>query len=141
MSYMGRWLGVLLIGGGVAVGVYAKRQEAQAHVAAAQARDRATAEAAAAETARLDAEAHAFEKQAVEAAAVKPLNNAINDHIDGATLVDLFEHEDWWAPYRADVVAVRVIVGDGLLGSFGKIELGEADAEVVRGARVNDVAS
>src|SRR5204863_2707384 len=82
-----------------------------------------------------------FEGKAVEAAAVKPLNAAINDHIDGATLVDLFEHEDWWAPYRGDVVAVRVIVGDGLLGTYGKVELGEADADVVRGARTRNVAS
>jgi hypothetical protein len=140
----GRWkalVGVALIAGGVGLGVWAKRGEARARAEAALAHERAAAEAAAAETAKRAAEARAFEGTAARAAALRPLNNAINDHIDGTTLIDLFEHEDWWAPFRGDVASVRVIVGDGLLGAFGAIELGEADAEAVRGARSHGAAS
>lgn len=144
MTDGGRWkafVGVALIAGGVGVGVWAKRGEAHARAVAAEAHARAAAEAAEAETARRASEARAFEGVATRAAALRPLNAAINDHIDGTTLVDLFEHEDWWAPFRGDVTSVRVIVGDGLLGAFGAIELGEADAEAVRGARSHGAAS
>jgi hypothetical protein len=140
MSQIGRWGGVVLLGAGVAVGVYAQRTVTEAR-AAAEASSRAAAASAVEVAQRLEAEVKAVEARAVRAAAVKPLNLAVEDHIDGTTLIDLFDHEDWWQPFREEFVGARVIVGDILLGTWGKVDFGTADAVVVRGAREHRLAS
>src|SRR4051812_26502951 len=42
------------------------------------------------------------EREVTSAAGVEPLRAAIQNRVDGPTLVDLFENEDWWRPYRQD---------------------------------------
>jgi hypothetical protein len=139
MSQMGRWSGVVMMMAGIGLGAYTARAVAEAR-AAAEAQARA-AEAAAAEVAgRREAEERAVETRVEHAAAVKPLVAAIGDHIDGTTLIDLFDHEDWWLPYR-DEAGARVIVGDLLIGTWGRVDFGTTDAEVVRDARKHRVAT
>jgi hypothetical protein len=139
-SHIGRLIGIAFVGGGIALGGLARHAQTEA-VAAAEARDRA-AKASAVEVAqKLEADARAAEARAARAAALEPLNAAIENHVDGTTLIDLFEHEDWWQPFRDEVAGGRVIVADTLLAAWGKLDLGTADAPVVRAAREKRIAS
>src|SRR5262245_51716637 len=61
---------------------------------------RAAAEAARKKTEEvLRAQQDALEKAVGVAARVEPLRAALANRVDGPTLVDLFETEDWWRPY------------------------------------------
>jgi hypothetical protein len=90
---------------------------------------------------RLAAERRAMEARTLDAAATKPLNAALENKVDGPTLVDLFDNEDWWRPMREQYPATRVIVGDFLFAAQGKLDLGTQDKPVVKEARQNKVAS
>ncbi|HVZ71939.1 MAG TPA: serine/threonine-protein kinase [Polyangia bacterium] len=137
---MRRVIGIGLLGGAVALGLAAQHARAGAR-AEGEARTRA-AEASAVETAqRLEAEARAVEARAARAAAIEPLAAAVANHVDGTTLLDLFEHEDWWQPFRDELAGARVIVGDVLVASWGKLDFGTSDAPVVRAARDKRLAS
>jgi hypothetical protein len=140
MSQIGRWIGVAFLGGGIALGAGARRAQENAR-AAREARASAAKASAAETTQRLEAEARAAEAAGARAAALQPLNAAIESHVDGTTLVDLFEHEDWWQPFREEFAGARVIVGDALLAAWGKVDFGTADAPVVRAARERQIAS
>jgi serine/threonine-protein kinase len=131
MSKTRRWSGVALLVAGVAIAVLAlhsatrdKDRDEAAYRAATQ---------AAAE--HLAAEQHAIEARVSEAAALQPLNNALDEQVDGPTLIDLFDNEDWWRPFRDEAATVRVHVGHGVLASRGGVDLGASDAEVVKAAR------
>jgi hypothetical protein len=139
-SRIGSWIGVALLGGGIALGGLARRAQTEAG-AAAEARERAAKASAVEAAQKLEAEARVVEARAARAAALEPLNAAIENHVDGTTLIDLFEHEDWWQPFRDDVAGGRVIVADTLLAAWGKLDLGTADAPVVRAAREKRLAS
>src|SRR5262249_38890072 len=54
----------------------------------------------------------AIEAKATSAAAIQPLHAALTNQVDGHTLVDLFETEEWWRPVRDDFKALRLIVAD-----------------------------
>src|SRR5450432_3106005 len=110
-SGIGRWIGVALLGGGLALGALARRADQEVR-AAADARAQAAKAAAEESAQRLEAETRAAEARGARAAALEPLNAAIASHVDGTTLVDLFEHEDWWQPFREEFAVARVIVGD-----------------------------
>jgi serine/threonine-protein kinase len=139
MSQIGRWSGVVLMTAGVGLGAYTAKGVAEAR-ASVEARGRA-AEAASAEVAgRREAEERTVATRVEQAAAIKPLNSAVGDHIDGTTLIDLFDHEDWWLPFR-DEAGARVIVGDLLVGTWGRVDFGTTDASIVRAARKHRVAS
>jgi hypothetical protein len=140
MSQIGRWSGVLLLGAGVAVGGWTYKSFVEAH-AMAEAQSRAAAMSAAEAAHRRETEERDLEARAARAAAIKPLNAAVGDHVDGATLIDLFDHEDWWEPFREEFAGGRVIVGDLLVATWGKVDFGTADASVVRGARARRLAS
>jgi len=80
-------------------------------------------------------------ERAVAAAAQEaPLVAALREHVDGPTLLDLFDSEDWWRPYRADFPAVRVSDGARVLASRGP-DLGPAADPVVAAARKQPIAS
>ena len=83
----------------------------------------------------------ALEAKATAAAAIKPLHAALTTQVDGHTLLDLFETEEWWKPVRDDWKALRLIVGEQLMASQGKLDLGSADRELVAAARKDLVAS
>jgi hypothetical protein len=140
MSQTRRWTGVLLIGVGVAVGVFVQRSAAQAE-AERQARHRAASAAALEAAQHLEVETRAIEARTIKAASLRPLNAALEDRIDGPTLIDLFEHEDWWQPFREEFASARVIVGDNLLGAWGKIDLGGVDRQVMQVARKQRLGS
>ena len=83
----------------------------------------------------------ALEAKATAAAALPPLHAALTNQVDGHTLIDLFETEEWWRPVRDEFKALRVISGDQILVTQGKLDLGTADKDLVAGARKDQVAS
>ncbi len=113
-------LGTTLIGAGVAASLFAvrvavgDRAQAQAAVIETTARQ-ATASAA--------ADRRALEARVQEATEIRPLLAALKARVDGRTLVDLFDNEDWWRSNRADMTAARVVIGDAPLAARG-LDLG-----------------
>src|SRR6185295_5324104 len=83
----------------------------------------------------------ALEAKATAAAAIKPLHAALTTQVDGHTLIDLFETEEWWKPVREEWKALRLIVGEQLMASQGKLDLGTADRALVAAARKDLIAS
>jgi hypothetical protein len=140
MSQIGRWIGVLFLAGGAALGALAYRAQ-RAAAAAAETRAAETQAAAAAEKQRLEGEVRAAEARGARAAALEPLNAAIASHVDGATLLDLFDHEEWWQSFRDELAGARVILGDEMLAEWRKPDIGAADAPVVRAARERRLAA
>ncbi len=130
-------LGIALIVAGTAVGVLGVRSVLgdQARVQAALLRS-ATGEA----DTRGATEKKSAEKDVWEAARLEPLEAALRARVDGPTLVDLFENEDWWRPYRSEFPVVRVRVGDKTTVSRGP-DVGRSDEEVVAEARKRQIAS
>ena len=130
-------LGIALIVAGTAVGVLGVRSVLgdQTRVQAALLRG-ATGEA----DARGATEKKSAEKDVWEAARLEPLEAALRARVDGPTLVDLFENEDWWRPYRSGFPVVRVRVGDKTTVSRGP-DMGRGDEEVVAEARKRQIAS
>jgi len=133
---IGRFIGVVLLAGGVAAGVLARREQ-DAVRADAEARTAAARAAAAEDVHRLEEATRVAEERGARAAALQPLNAAVESHVDGPTLVDLFEHEEWWQPFREDFAVARIIVGDLLIGTWspGKLDVGSTDAPIVRAVR------
>ena len=130
-------LGIALIVAGTAVGVLGVRSVLgdQTRVQAALLRS-ATGEA----DARGAPEKKSAEKDVWEAARLEPLEAALRARVDGPTLVDLFENEDWWRPYRSEFPVVRVRVGEKTTVSRGP-DVGRGDEEVVAEARKRQIAS
>jgi len=130
-------LGIALIVAGTAVGVLGVRSALgdQARAQAALLRS-ATGEA----DARGASEKRSAEKEVWEAARLEPLEAALRARVDGPTLVDLFDNEDWWRPYRGEFPVIRVRVGDKTTVSRGP-DVGRADEEVVAEARKRQIAS
>ncbi len=48
------------------------------------------------------------------AAAIPQLQAALEDGVDAATILDLFDSEDWWAPFRARGAAL--VIGEPRAG-------------------------
>ncbi len=130
-------LGIALIAAGTAVGVLGVRSVLG---------DQARAQAALLRVATGEVETRgaeektAAEKQVWEAARLEPLEAALRAHVDGPTLVDLFENEDWWRPYRREFPLVRVRIGDRPMITRGP-DVGHADDEVVAEAKKRQIAS
>jgi Protein kinase domain len=130
-------LGIALIAAGTAVGVLGVRNVLG---------DQARAQAALLRVATGEVETRgaeektAAEKQVWEAARLEPLEAALRAHVDGPTLVDLFENEDWWRPYRREFPVVRVRIGDRPMITRGP-HFGHADDEVVAEAKKRQIAS
>ncbi|HEX3902139.1 MAG TPA: serine/threonine-protein kinase [Polyangia bacterium] len=130
-------LGIALIVAGTAMGVLGVRSVLG---------DRAHAQAMLLQSVAGEADARgarekkAAEKEVWDAARLEPLEAALRAHVDGPTLVDLFENEDWWRPYRGEFPVVRVRVGDKTTVSRGP-EVGRGDEEVVAEARKRQIAS
>ena len=91
--------------------------------------DGARAQAALLATETLRAQEQAAQQSRAEqavtrAAHITTLIAALRAPVDATTLVDLFDHEDWWRPYRAEFPAVRVVDATHVLGASGP-DLGE----------------
>ena len=86
-------------------------------------------------------ELRAIERKAQRAAEVPALNAALAAHVDSATIVDLLDNEDWWRRFRADFTLVRLIVGDAALATRGTADGPGVEADVVKAARRQTVAS
>jgi hypothetical protein len=130
-------LGIALIVAGTAVGVFGVRSVLgdQTRAQAALLRS-ATGES----DARGAPEKKSAEKEVWEAARLEPLEAALRARVDGRTLVDLFDNEDWWRPYRSAFPLVRVRVGDKTTVSRGP-DVGRSDEAVVAEARKRQIAS
>jgi hypothetical protein len=86
-------------------------------------------------------ELRAIERRAQRAAQLPALNAALAAHVDSATIVDLLDNEDWWQPFRADFALVRLIVDDAPLATRGTADGPGVEADVVKAARRQTVAS
>jgi eukaryotic-like serine/threonine-protein kinase len=129
--------GIVLIATATAAVVFALRTavgdqaRAQAALLAAASRDVASRDAD---------ERRATEGRVSAAAELQPLESAIRDRVDGATLLDLFDNEEWWRSYRAEFPLVRVVSGDRPLAVRGP-DLGPAGDDLVRLARKQRLGS
>ena len=132
-------LAFVLLAAGAALGVVAARDQTTRLAA-----ERAAANSAAASAqarARLEAERHRLETRVLAAAQVKPLLAALGNKVDGTTLVDLFQSEDWWRDFRAEFPIARVVVGAEVLATWGSPDPGAIDRDVVKEARKSPVSS
>jgi hypothetical protein len=131
------FVGIALIAAATAVGVFGVRSALgdEARAQAALLRD-----AAGAGDGRGAAERTAAEKQVWEAARLEPLESAMRAHVDGATLLDLFENEDWWRPFRTAFPVVRLRVGERTIVTRGA-DLGDVEQGTVAAARKRQIAS
>jgi tRNA A-37 threonylcarbamoyl transferase component Bud32 len=80
------------------------------------------------------------EAQVAAAVQLPPLNAALQSRVDGATLVDLFDNEDWWRPFRAGFPLVQIVLGDKLLASRGP-DIGRAADDLILVARRQQIGS
>jgi serine/threonine-protein kinase len=130
-------IGIVLIATATAAVVFALRT-----AVGDQARAQAALLAAAGQaTATRDAdERRATEGRVSAAAELQPLESAIRDRVDGATLLDLFDNEEWWRSYRAEFPLLRVVSGDRPLAVRGP-DLGPAGDELIRLARKQRLGS
>ena len=130
-------IGIVLLLGGPAAGILVLR---------AAVGDQARAQAALVATANREVESRdAQERQGVEgkvgaAARLEPLAAGLRARVDGATLVDMFENEDWWRGYRAEFPVVRVVVDGKPLATRGP-DLGSTTDELMRRARGGSAGS
>jgi hypothetical protein len=135
-----RTLGIIMVLSAAGVGALAVRQGRSSTPS-----ERSPGEVAA-EAARkrvedaLRARYRAVESRATAGAGLPPLRAALDAKVDGPTLVDLFQTEDWWRSFRDEFVATRVVVGDQV-ATFGKVEMRDEDRGLVAGARKSRVAS
>jgi hypothetical protein len=135
--YRTRPLIVALIVIGTAVGVLqvrtilGGRARAQAAVLEATVRD------ASARDSQARREAEARVSAAVQLA---PLNAALRARVNGATLLDLFDNEEWWRPFRAEFPLVQIILGDNLLASRGP-NIGPGAGDLILLARRQQMGS
>jgi hypothetical protein len=83
----------------------------------------------------------ALEARVGAVATIPPLQAALNAHVDGHTLLDLFETEDWWRAVRDDFRSARLLLGGQTLVTQGKLDLGNADVALVAAALKDKVAS
>jgi len=128
-----RIVGFALLLGACGLGAVALSGE-QGRAAAQRKADKARVEAEQVR-ARWQTEQKRLEGRLELAAAAKPLLAALENHVDGATLVDLFQSEDWWREPRTDFAMTRVVVGGGVLANVGGPDPGNADRAVVARAR------
>ncbi len=130
-------IGVALMLGGPSAGILAMRA-----AVGDQARAQASLLAAADHEveARHAGERRAVETQAVAAAALEPLAAGLRARVDGATLVDMFENEDWWRIYRSTFPLVRVMVDGKPLATHGPA-VAAGEAELVAQARAQRLGS
>ncbi len=130
---------LVLLAAGIALGAVTARVETER---VADDRSAGAVSAAAQEgRSRLDAERHRLERSVVAAAQVKPLLAALDNNVDGPTLVDLFQSEDWWNDIRREFPVTRVVVASEILATTGSPDPGTNDRDVVMEARKNPVAS
>ena len=128
-----RIVGIALLLGACGLGAVALSGE-QSRAAAQRKADKMRVEAEQVR-ARWQTEQKRLEGRLEQAAGAKPLVAALENHVDGATLVDLFQSEDWWREPRSDFALIRVVVGGGVLATVGGPDPGTADRAVVARAR------
>src|SRR4051812_39802061 len=86
--------------------VFVRRQREAGGAEAAAAGETAATQARAAAERVLAARARTLEAEVRTAAAIPQLRAALTDGVDGATIIDLLDSEDWWAPFRSRSAAL-----------------------------------
>jgi hypothetical protein len=99
---LGAMVAAALAARGLAASARRSAEAAPAKLEARAASDRARLEST------LTSLTRPLEAEVAEGAAVPGLKAALTDRVDGPTMLDLFETEDWWAPFRARDTAVLV---------------------------------
>jgi hypothetical protein len=65
----------------------------------------------------------------------RPLLAALQDHVDGPNLRGLLQSADWWRDIRAEFQMARVVLGTEAWATYGTLDPGGADRDVVAAAR------
>jgi hypothetical protein len=94
--------GATMAARGLVASAQRSAETAPAKLEARASEDRARLEAT------LASQTRALEADVAQAAVVPGLKAAMGDRVDGPTMLDLFETEDWWAPFRMRDAAVLV---------------------------------
>src|SRR5438552_10624104 len=81
--------------------IAARRAHSGAAAAAAQKNQAETAGVLEATQTALEGLERGLEIEVKNAASISQLKAALADGVDAATILDLFDSEDWWAPFRA----------------------------------------
>src|SRR5262249_13808090 len=122
MTSAGKTASLICVVGAIAVAagavIAARTQAAQAERAA----EKSDAEAAgvlAATQQALEGLERGLELEARAAAAIPQLKAALADGVDAVTIIDLFDSEDWWAPFRSRGAAL-VTAGRTLAARMNK---------------------
>jgi hypothetical protein len=89
----------------------------------------------------LASRARALEPKAAEAARVPELEAALDMGADQDTFQDLFESEDWWAPFRAAFPLSAVVAGGKPLAVIGPGAVALGSVPLVREARERGISS
>jgi serine/threonine-protein kinase len=130
-------VGVVLMLGGPSAGILVLRaavgDQARAQAALLAAADREV-------ESRHAEERRALEAQVTAAAGLEPLAAGLRARVDGATLIDMFENEDWWRPYRTAFPLVRVVADGRPLATHGPA-VSAGEGELVSRARAQRLAS
>ena len=120
-------------------GLVARRTQEGAQRGAAQKFEALTITARGAVSEQIETPLRNLESEVKRAAAVPQLRAALADGVDSATLIDLFDSEDWWAPFRSR--AAGVVSGTRLLGAHGDKDLPVPGATMLARARESGLAS
>jgi hypothetical protein len=139
-AQLARWLSwaLVIVGAAGLTAAIVMRQTARAEVPDL---GRAAAPMRTAVEEALVAEARTLEPTAASAARIPELAAALGMGADRATLSDLIENEDWWAPFRSRFAVSGVVTAKGPFAVVGPAPSDVAATDVVRGARDQGSAS
>jgi hypothetical protein len=124
---------------GAAAVVVVRRQSQAGGAEKVAAGEAAAGQARAAAEKLIAARATALEKEAKTAAAIPQLRAALGDGVDSATLLDLFDSEDWWAPFRSRSAAL--VAEDRILAMRGERQLPHPGGALLARAHENGIAT
>jgi hypothetical protein len=124
---------------GAAAVVVMRRQTEAGGARNAAAGEAAAGQARAAADKLIAARAATLEKEAKTAAAIPQLRAALADGVDSATILDLFDSEDWWAPFRNRSAAL--VADDRILAMRGERQLPHPGGALLARAHDNGIAT
>ena len=119
--------------------VVVRRQTEAGGVQRAAAGEAAAGQARAAAEKLVAARAAILEKEARTAAAIPQLRAALGDGVDSATILDLFDSEDWWAPFRNRSAAL--VAEDRILAMRGERQLPHPGGALLARAHDSGIAT
>ncbi len=119
--------------------VIVRRQREAGGAEAVAAGETAATQARAAAERVLAARSKTLETEVRTAAAIPQLRAALTDGVDGATIIDLLDSEDWWAPFRSRSAAL--VTDDRILAMRAERQMPHPGIALLTRAQENGSAS